>query len=282
MRNGFIGIVFLTISTTVMADGGIFRRQQAVCHPHQQRRVVVDNVVEVQQAAYVPQAAPIIVQNNFPPVPATVSSIYGYQSHAQGLNYNPFQVDPSEILREAARLTDRSQNLTSESLRVYQQLGTDALGQAGLVAQLQARTALIEASRPVVVESQSVSVQTQSHTAPQALVGSSQVICLVPNGDGTYRIQVGEGSQASLPEEGVSEGAQILMNKCVGCHSGPDAEAGFVMSDDQGLVAFNPEQRTKILTSIKLNAMPPTTNSAGEPLPELSDTEVAAIQLYLR
>jgi len=278
-----LACILVLLPSSLMADGGIFRRQATHCVPHQVRQVqqevvIAEQLVAVPQQFVYPQAAPVQIINNYPP--ANVNSVYGYP---QQLQYNPFQVDPAEILREAARLTDRSQSLTSESLKVYQQLGTDAMGQAGLVAQLQARAALIDSTRPIVTQ-QSTTVISGGDTSlsSQRSVTEDETICLVPVGDGTYRLVRG-GSQPSLQEEGGNEGLMVLRSRCASCHTGDSANAQFKMFESDGsVVAFTDTQKGKIMSSIRFNAMPPATNAAGESVPELTDVELAAIQLYLR
>lgn len=280
-----LAMVMAIVPTMAQAGGGLFRRSTVShCAPvvHHDKAVVVDQAFALAQ----PYAAPIIVQNNYPPVPATIQSVYGYsyapgQALPQALGYNPFQADPSEILREAARLTDRSQNLASESLQVYQRLGTDALGQAGLVAQLQARAALIESSKPVVTQEQSLEVRTSSAgSQPQAQTAGG-MICLVPDGRGGYRIVQG-GDAAPSPAEGL-EGVKVLQTRCASCHTGSGSQGGFKMFEDDGsMVQFNQDQKAKILSLTKFGVMPPAQDAAGNSIPQLSDVEVAAIQLLFR
>lgn len=279
-----LSVVLVAVPTMAQAGGGLFRRSSVShCAPVHNKAIVVDQAVAFAQP-YVP-AAPVTIVNNYPPAPATVQSVYGYSYGgvgAQPLQYNPFQVDPSEILREAARLTDRSQNLAGESLRVYQQLGTDAMSQAGMVAQLQARAALIESSKPVVTQ-ESRTIVTQGFSAErnsQAQTAPSGMICLVPDGQGGYRIV--QGGQPQVPQAG-NEGLSVLQSRCAACHTGSQSQGGFQLFDDGGqLVSLTQEQKGKILSLTAMGAMPPAQNANGQPIPELTDDELAAVRLFLR
>ena len=283
-----LALVMAIVPAMAQASGGILRRSSSHCAPvvSHNKAVIVDQAAVFAQP-YVP-SAPIIVQNNYPPVPATIQSVYGYsygpgQALPQQLGYNPFQVDPNQLLREAARLTDRSQNLASESLQVYQRLGTDALGQAGLVAQLQARAALIESSKPVVTQELRSEIRTSSAgEQPQAQVDQSGMICLVPDGRGGYRIVQG-GVPSLLAGEAASEGVSVLQSRCAACHTGSGSQGGFRLFDDAGqLVNLTNEQKQKVVNLTRQGVMPPQADAAGNAIPELSDVEMAAIQLLFR
>lgn len=277
-----MAIVVTIVPTVAQAGGGLFRRSSSHCAPvvHHDHAVVVDEAAVIAQPY---TTGPIIVQNNYPPIPATIQSVYGYsfgpgQGLPQQLGYNPFQVDPNELLREAARLTDRSQNLASESLQIYQRLGTDALGQAGLVAQLQARTALLESSKPVITQEQRLEVRSSSAGEPQAQT-AGEMICLVPDGQGGYRIV--QGQPPSEPASAAdSEGVKVLQSRCAACHTGAGSQGGFkLFNDDGSMVDLSSEQRAKILSLTKFGVMPPAQDGAGNAIAELSDVEQAAIQL---
>lgn len=247
----------------------------AQCAP--QAVVVQDDVLVLDQQQFIPyqNQSPIIIQNNYPPVPQNISSLYGYAP--QQLGYNPFQVDPAEMLREAARLADRQSQLQSETIKVYQQLGTDALGQAGLIAQLQARAALIDSTRPVVTQSLSTQITTGQVQQPQAM-SQDQTICLIPDGQGGYRVQIGGQPSSSLPaENGSVEGLGILQTRCASCHTGSSEKGGgfALFLDDGTMRQLSETEKDRTLTLTRLGVMP----QGSDPL---SDTEYAALQLLLR
>lgn len=275
-------LVMMVVPSMAQAGGGIFRRSSSHCAPVvHDKAIVVDQAVAFAQPYVAP--APVTIVNNYPPAPATVQSVYGYSYGgvgAQPLQYNPFQVDPSEILREAARLTDRSQNLAGESLRVYQQLGTDAMAQAGMVAQLQARAALIESSKPVVTESVRTEIRSDFSAERQAMT-QGQTICLVPDGQGGYRVEI--GGQAQAGPSPAEEGLAVLQSRCASCHTGSGSQGGFTMFNDDGsLLQLTGEQKGKILSLTNFGVMPPKTNANGQSIPELTENELAAVRLFLR
>lgn len=287
MRPSSILIVLATIIFSAEESRAqLLRRSSNHCAPvvhrnHAQAVVVQDDVLVLDQQQFIPvQQSPIIIQNNYPPVPQTVSSVYGYQQ--LGAGYNPFTVDPAEMLREAARLADRQADLQTESLRVYQQLGSDALGQAGMIAQLQARAALIESTKPIVTQSLTTQV-TGSLTAPQrSSLPTDQTICLIPDGNGGYKVQI--GGAPSLPAEnhgdamgGGSEGLAVVKTRCASCHTGASTNGGgFALFDEVGnLRELTPQEKDRTILLTKLGVMP----QGSEPL---TDVEFAAVQLLFK
>jgi mono/diheme cytochrome c family protein len=286
----------------LLADG--FGSRRTVCAPvqlqqvhnahslHHVQAVGVAPVIAQQVAPiYAAPAAPIIVQNNYPPAPQGLgSTIYGYAADplgAQALRGNPYQIDPSQILREAARLTDSSQQLTREALGVYQTLGADALGLAAQTEQLRARAALIEASKPDPLPASITSQQQQQQV--QRLSSGGQTICITPDGAGGFTIRVeGETATAQQPQmsqpvaDGIPAGVRVLQARCASCHTGPNGKGGLnLFSDATTFAGADQALADKILESVRSGAMPPATNAAGEQLQLLSETELAQLQILL-
>ena len=247
--------------------GGIFRRSSCFRGHCVQKAAIVEQVVV--DPIYQQPAAPIVIQNNYPPAANLGSTIYGYE--AQQYGYNPFQVDPGEILREAARLTEASQKLTQEGLGVYQALGQDALAHAALSDQLRARAELIKATEPANLVQQ-YRLQQQQVQALQ----SSQTIILKPDGKGGYSVSL---SGTSLPEEvgeqnpqSVPAGMGVLSAKCAQCHTGGESKGGFTMFNPDGsLVELTDIQKTKIVSLASNGLMPPP------PAAQLSDGELQSV-----
>lgn len=240
--------------------GGIFRRSSCFRGHCVQKAAIVEKVIV--DPIYQAPAAPIVIQNNYPPSANLGSTIYGYE--AQNYGYNPFQVDPSEILREAARLTETSQKLTQEGLNVYQALGQDALAHAALSDQLRARAELIKATEPANLVQQYRQQQVQQ---------SSQTIVLKPDGKGGYTVSLASAATDIAEEtQPVSAGLSVLSAKCAQCHTGGESKGGFAMfAPDGSLVDLTDIQKTKIVSLASNGLMPPP------PAAQLSDGELQAV-----
>lgn len=244
--------------------GGIFRRSSCFRGHCVQKAAIVEQVVV--DPIYQQPAAPIVIQNNYPPAANLGSTIYGYE--AQQYGYNPFQVDPGEILREAARLTEASQKLTQEGLGVYQALGQDALAHAALSDQLRARAELIKATEPANLVQQ-YRLQQQQVQALQ----SSQTIILKPDGKGGYTVSLAsDATDSAVDTQPVSQGSSVLSAKCAQCHTGGESKGGFTMFSPEGsLVELTDIQKTKIVSLASNGLMPPP------PTAQLSDGELQAV-----
>jgi len=292
-----------------LAGGGLGSRR-LVCGPvrcaphvahvaHAAPLAIVDHsvaqLVAAPQVAY--PATPIIVQNNYPAAPIGIgSTVYGYADPATAaLQAAPYRVDPAQILREAARLTDGSQALTREALTVYRELGTDALGVAAQAELLRAQAALIEATKPDPLPTGGlVPSQLRSQTA-QRLVSGGQTICITPDGAGGFSIRVEPGAltaeelpspapatDAAASTDDVPPGVRVLQSRCASCHTGAAAKGGLILfTDPETFAGVDRATADRILDSVRSGAMPPPTNAAGAALQPLSDVELAQLQILL-
>jgi mono/diheme cytochrome c family protein len=312
-RSLFATLVVALLATLVAPDdslaGGGLGSRRLVCGPvrcaphvaHAAPLAIVDHavaqVIAAPQIAY--PAAPIIVQNNYPAAPIGIgSTVYGYADPATAaLQAAPYRVDPAQILREAARLTDGSQQLTREALTVYRELGTDALGVAAQAELLRAQAALIEATKPDPLPTGGL-VPAQLQTgSPQRLVSGGQTICITPDGAGGFSIRVEPGTSASTPEQlpapaathdaaaatdEVPPGVRVLQSRCAACHTGAAAKGGLVLfTDPETFAGVDRATADRILESVRSGAMPPPKNAAGEALQPLTDVELAQLQILL-
>jgi len=230
--------------------------------------------------------------------PAGLSgTLYGYAAPPapQHLQANPYRLEPGEMLRDAARLTESAQALAGRSLEVYQRFGVDALAIQAETEQLRARAALIDATRP-----QSPAALTTSHdrSSSQAITAGGATICIEPDGQGGFVIRVVPSresaaaatpepiepieAEASPPSADVPEGVRTLAARCASCHTGDTAKGGLVLfADEHTLNPIDSETAGRLLTEALAGRMPPTTNAAGAAIPPLTDRELATLRLLL-
>jgi mono/diheme cytochrome c family protein len=247
-------------------------------------------------APYAYQAAQLVA-------PAGLAgTVYGYQAEPQPLRANPYQLDPGAMLREAARLTDSSQALTAQSLKVYERFGVDALAITAQNEQLRARAALIDATAPGALPLTQRPAQAQA----QSINAGGATICIEPDGSGGFVIRVQPTADAAAgpvpptpetPAEeptvnvlpappavtaDLPEGVRTLSTRCASCHTGADAKGGLALfADAHTLNAIDEPLAEKILSEALAGRMPPQTNAAGQPIPTLTDRELATLQLLL-
>ena len=250
-----------------LAGGGLGSRR-LVCGPvrcaphvahvaHAAPLAIVDHsvaqLVAAPQVAY--PATPIIVQNNYPAAPIGIgSTVYGYADPATAaLQAAPYRVDPAQILREAARLTDGSQALTREALTVYRELGTDALGVA---AQAVCITPDGAGGFSIRVEPGALTAEELPSPAP--------------------------ATDAAASTDDVPPGVRVLQSRCASCHTGAAAKGGLILfTDPETFAGVDRATADRILDSVRSGAMPPPTNAAGAALQPLSDVELAQLQILL-
>lgn len=280
MKPFVIGLLLVALPSQALAGGGIFRLRstcgRGICHQPVVKQAFVQPVVAYQQ-----QAAPIVIQNNFPAANAQGSTLYGY---TQPQVYNPFVVDPNTLLREAAALTSASQKLTADALGLYDRLGSDALTYAAQNDQLRARAELLRSSLPL----------TEGNAAALTAGSQSQSITLTPDGKGGWKVDVNSttsgattGNQQTAPQPHgdtptppvpTSAGLDVLQARCAKCHTGSNSKGDFVMFDDSGV--FNPAMsnfdKEKIISVSNSGLMPP------KPAAILTETELAAVITFLR
>lgn len=289
-------------STELLADGP-FRRNvcqptrivssSSVHHDSTAIKIIDDSAIVLAEADLLGQsysAAPIIVQNNFAAPPAGLgTTVYGYSAAPLGKNAAPYRVDPTAIMREAARQTELSQQLMRESVSVYRTLGTDAIGLAALqeqTAQLRARAELISATEPAEFVQ-----QAPAPAAVQRLQSGSQTICITPDGSGGFRIHF-EGAPAVAPEtpatappndaaSDVPNAVKILHQHCAACHTGSAAKGGVELFADSATF-IEPDQATaaRVLESVRSGSMPEGINGAQPAT--LTDRELAELTIYLQ
>lgn len=149
--------------------------------------VFVETPVIVQDVA---AAAPstLVIQNNYnAPNGAAAAliaqpgnTVYGLQQAAQ-----PYQLDPQDVLRQAAALTKGAQELAQQGLQGYQQTASLAL--------------TLNATQPAL---QAAIQAPQAYTAPQQPI--SQSITLRQGGDGRWQLDVGgtEKPQGAAESDG--------------------------------------------------------------------------------
>jgi hypothetical protein len=262
--------------------------------------VCPQTVFQHQHAAPV-YAAPVLAQP-YAYAPALVApatqagTVYGYT--AEPLRANTYQIDPAQIVREAARLADGSQALARQSLEVYSRFGSDTLGIAAETEQLRARAALIEATRP---GGDGLVAPIRADSRAQSITAGGATICIEPDGAGGFTIRVSPQASSiaepptssspsppsaepiDTPAPGdVPEGVRTLAAKCASCHTAPNAKGGLELFADSS--TLNPIDSTlakNILSQALAGTMPPTTDSAGRPLEPLSDREIATLRLLL-
>ena len=258
------------------------------------------HVAPAQVVAY-PQpiiAAPLAYHQPLLAPAALAGTVYGYQSQplAQQLQANPYHVDPAQMLRDAARFADSSQALAQRSLDVYQRIGVDALAIRAESEQLRARAALIEATRPQSPVGQLVAGGSGQ---AQHLTAGGASICVEPDGSGGFVIRIVPTSPATAPQPpaaadqvepidppaattDVPEGVHTLAARCASCHTGATAKGGVeLFADASTLNAIDGDLAKRILAEALAGTMPPKTDAAGQPLPELTDREVATLRLLL-
>lgn len=280
-----------------LADG--FRRRRVVCNSTYCPPAVVavdhfaQDVAIVADVFQEPPASAIVVQNNYNGAPLNLgSTIYGYAADPlrSPLASNPYQVDPGSVLREAARLADRSAALTSETVTAYQTLGTLALQSGAQADTIRAQTEQLRAQAELIRAATPQAIQAAPILAPQVqqvqrLTSGSQTICIEPDGRGGFSIRV-EGSQAEAthaPEAEVDSsnsvplGVRVLQQRCASCHNESNAkgELSLFSADLSTLSAIDEDLAARILDRTQAGSMPP------QPEPELTRRELAALELLL-
>ena len=174
----------------------------------------VDAIAVAPYVAATPQN--IVVQNNFQAPNGAAAflapqgqSVYGLAQAAQ-----PYYLDPSAVLRQAAELTKGAQQLAQQGLNGYQQTASLAL--------------TLQASQPAI--------QAAALTAPQQLNAGrsvSQTIKLTQNASGQWTVEAGssenqgggEGgapTQPAVPPSPLSDpqpsGPSLVAKHCASCH----------------------------------------------------------------
>lgn len=173
--------------------------------------VVVATPVIVEEVPVVQQPQTLVIQNNYNTPNGSAAAliaqpgntVYGLQQAAQ-----PYQLDPQDVLRQAAALTRGAQELAQQGLTGYQQTASLAL--------------TLNATQPALA----AAIQApQAYTAPQQPV--SQSITLRQGGDGRWQLDVGGSGQVgatSKPQDVEAptirpNASQSLVAKhCASCH----------------------------------------------------------------
>lgn len=238
-------------------------------------------------------AAPLAYPQQLVAPAGLAGTVYGYaaQPIAQPLQANPYRLDPGEMLRDAARLTESAQSLAGRSLDVYQRFGVDALAIQAETEQLRARAALIDATRP-----QSPAALTTDHGQAQRLSVGGASICVEPDGRGGFLIRVvpagdspatesipqPQPPSAATSDDQVPEGVRTLAARCASCHTGDTAKGGLqLFADANTLNPIDAETAQAILTEALTGRMPPTTDASGAALSPLTERELATLRLLL-
>lgn len=270
----------------------------------EQEELLTTAVIELleQRLQFESQAA-ITVQNNFNAFPANLgTTLYGYAAYPTGANpaspftapsqYSPYTLDPGAMMREAQRMADRAGDLHGQAVTSYERLGTLALqtgSQADTIRaqteQLRAQAELIRASTPPPAAQPSTLIAPLSAPAPQVqrLTSGTQSICITPDGAGGFRITLDDGSghqqQQATPvgpaADQISRGIAIMQTHCASCHTGQQSKGDFIMFDEVGLTPDAINKLDRIYERASNTTMPP------DPLPKLSDRELAELSLLL-
>jgi len=212
LRMAACAVVALALVAIVAADAsactrcGLFGRRCRFFAGH------VDAVAVTPLVAATPTN--LVVQNNFnAPNGAAAflapqgNSVYGLAQAAQ-----PYSLDPSAVLRQAAELTKGAQQLAQQGLNGYNQTASLAL--------------TLQASQPAI--------QAAALTAPQQLSTSkpvSQTITLSQNASGKWVVEAGtsDGGASTqpatspppstpAPEIAPSAGPSLVAKHCASCH----------------------------------------------------------------
>ena len=152
----------------------------------------------------------LVIQNNYnAPNGAAAflapqgNSVYGLAQASQ-----PYYLDPSAVLRQAAELTKGAQQLAQQGLTGYNQTASLAL--------------TLQASQPAI--------QAAALTAPQQLNSGrsvSQTIRLTQNSAGQWTVEAGSGeggapTQPAVPPSPLSDpqpsGPSLVAKHCASCH----------------------------------------------------------------
>lgn len=254
----------------------------------------------VSQKAYIPVANDfdnddgdtIIINNNIPgPIGGTGQTLYGYeqpQNYSQVYQFQSqqlYSLDPSQLMREAARLTDNAGNLHSQALTGFQtsadQLAKIALDnqKLALASNMLDKLGLNQPLTGVsgVVQS-TTTTKRQNFTAPtgggQALSpGACLRIC--PDGNGGLMITVDQGGGAQASNGFAHPGQGIFQAKCLQCH-GAGSNIPFV--DQSGALAIDGGMRDSILNMARSGQMPPPDKG----LQPLTDDEFLKLEAWLK
>lgn len=211
-----IALMVTLSSLAVTADAeachrcGRFGRLCRFSHAH------VDAIAVAPYVAAAPQN--IVVQNNFQAPNGAAAflapqgqSVYGLAQAAQ-----PYYLDPSAVLRQAAELTKGAQQLAQQGLSGYNQTASLAL--------------TLQASQPAI--------QAAALTAPQQLNAGrsvSQTIRLTQNASGQWTVEAGSSesgapAQPDVPPSQLSDpqpeapgaipsgGPSLVAKHCASCH----------------------------------------------------------------
>ena len=175
----------------------------------------VDAIAVAPYVAATPQN--LVIQNNYNAPNGAAAflapqgqSVYGLAQAAQ-----PYYLDPSAVLRQAAELTKGAQQLAQQGLNGYQQTASLAL--------------TLQASQPAI--------QAAALTAPQQLNAGrsvSQTIKLTQNANGQWTVEAGtsDGAQTQpaveqpaapaagveQPQAGLPQGPSLVAKHCASCH----------------------------------------------------------------
>lgn len=155
----------------------------------------------------------------FPPPAVSGSTYYGYTPQAYSF------LDPALFVNAASRYLETAQYASSQGFSQFNQSAALVLQHQAGVAEVQARTALLQEAARLVAS-----------TAP----GSSTVFQLRATRDGGGRLTVegvSDGTAPPLTAPGpiASNPAEIIRAKCVSCHGAGKQEGGLRLDDLAGL-----------------------------------------------
>lgn len=273
MRSIIVIIAVLSLASSASAQHCVrFGQRVAIKSPVQYQQVIAQPVVAQYQQPY--QQQPIVIQNNYPPVGVGVGTTqYGYAQQQVAYASQPqlYSLDPTAVLREAARLTERAQDLADKGLGTYERISAVALTQQTV--------------------QQSLVSSPQPQQAPQAVrAGGSQSICITPDGLGGYKITLVDQPQAEAPAPAPPQSqsdpagsstpgieqrfASIVSRSCTGCHNFGKASGGLSLVDGNGaLPPLTDAQVAKVLDEVESGRMP-------KDAAPLSDDDVALMRTY--
>lgn len=291
----FLIALAIALAWTATTDAQLFRRNVnygGSCYSY-----------PVAKKAYIPVANnfddddgdTIIINNNIPgPIGGTGQTLYGYeqpQNYSQVYQFQSqqlYSLDPSQLMREAARLTDNAGNLHSQALIGFQtsadQLAKSALDnqKLALASNMLEKLGLNQPLTGVsgVVQNTTINRGTQTQNLNSGSSGGQSLpagACLriCPDGNGGLMISIDQGGQASSAGGFNHPGMGIFQAKCLQCH-GAGSNIPFI--DQSGALSIDGGMRDKIINMARSGQMPP----ADKGLQPLSDDEFLKLEAWLK